>query len=283
MKFALHLFNFDYFGDLNLLAELAVDAEKAGWDAVFLSDHVNWPDMDTGGVRLDGFHMDPWIALGLIASKTKRILIGTAVTPIARRRPTKLAREVLTLHKFSGGRFKLGAGSGIWPSEFDDFGDSDSLRARAEMLDEGLELLQKLWRGQDYEHDGTHYQARGRTFYPGGTNVSIWVAASWPSRKPFKRAARFDGVMVMSKDYANPVSPDDVPKIRQIIDEYRTTGRPFNFGVALNSTDNATSDLERAAAYESAGVDWWQEGVFPPVENIDLLREIVTRGTPCSS
>ena len=55
MKFSLNLMNFDYLGDANILADLAVDAENAGWDAIFLWDHVNWPDM--------GFHVDPWVAL----------------------------------------------------------------------------------------------------------------------------------------------------------------------------------------------------------------------------
>ena len=280
MKYSLSLLNFDYLGDLQLIAELAVEAEHAGWDAVFLSDHVNWPDMDTVGLQLGGHYVDPWIALGLIADRTDRILIGTAVTPLARRRPTKLAREILTLHRFSGGRFVLGAGSGIWPSEFDDLGDPGDLKVRAEMLDEGLELLQATWSGEDFEYRGEHYQARGRTFCPGGADIPIWVAASWPSKKPFRRAAQYDGVMVMNTDYANPVSFDDVRAIREIISEHRTSEKPFNLGVALNSTDDLTADAERAAAYEAAGVDWWQEGVFPPAENLEQLRSIVLRGPP---
>jgi alkanesulfonate monooxygenase SsuD/methylene tetrahydromethanopterin reductase-like flavin-dependent oxidoreductase (luciferase family) len=218
--------------------------------------------------------------LGLIADRTDHILIGTAVTPLARRRPTKLAREILTLHRFSGGRFVLGAGSGIWPSEFDDFGDPGDLKVRAEMLDEGLELLQKTWNGDDFEYRETHYQARGRTFCPGGADIPIWVAASWPSKKPFRRAAQYDGVMVMNTDYANPVSLDDVRAIREIILAHRNSEKPFNLGVALNSTDDLAADIERAKAYEAAGVDWWQEGVFPPAESLDRLRSIVVRGPP---
>jgi len=280
MKFSLNLINFDFLGDINVLTELAVDAEKAGWDAVFLSDHVNWPDMDTGGRRLGGFHVDPWIALGLIASRTRRVLIGTAITPIARRRPTKLAREILTLQRLSGGRFVLGAGSGIWPSEFDDLGDPADMKVRAEMLDEGLDLLQKTWSGEDFEHQGTHYRARGRTFCPGGADIPIWLGASWPSRKPFRRAARFDGVMAMSQDYANPLSLDDVRDIRQLITEHRNSNKPFNLAVALNTSEHASADIERAQAYSAAGADWWQEGVFPPAESLEVLRERARRGPP---
>lgn len=280
MKFSVNLANLGFLGDVNVLVGLAVDAEKAGWDAVFLADHVNWPDMDTAGRQLGGFHVDPWIALGLIAAHTTRMLIGTAVTPIARRRPTKLAREILTLHQLSGGRFVFGAGSGVWPSEFDDLGDSGDLKVRAEQLDEGLELLQKTWSGEDFEHRGTYYQARGRTFCPGGAEIPIWLGASWPSRKPFRRAARFDGVMAMNQDYGNPLSLDDVREISQVIATHRDSDKPFNLGVALNTSDDTSADIERAREYEAVGANWWQDGVFPPAESLDVLRERVRRGPP---
>jgi alkanesulfonate monooxygenase SsuD/methylene tetrahydromethanopterin reductase-like flavin-dependent oxidoreductase (luciferase family) len=272
MKFSLSLMNFDYFGDVNVIAQLAREAEDAGWDAVFISDHVNWKDM--------GFHVDPWIALGLIADRTERVLIGTAVTPIARRRPTKLAREILTLHQLSGGRFIFGAGSGIWASEYDDLGDASELKVRAEMLDEGLELLQKTWVGNDFSHHGKHYQAKGQTFCPGGAKIPIWVGASWPKRKPFLRAARFDGVMAMNNDFTKPLSVAHVVEIKQFIDQERDDDKPFDIAVGLNTTEDAASDVDRAQAYEAAGADWWQEGVFPYAKNIDLLRAIIRRGPP---
>jgi alkanesulfonate monooxygenase SsuD/methylene tetrahydromethanopterin reductase-like flavin-dependent oxidoreductase (luciferase family) len=264
--------NFDYLGNVNVLTELAVDAENAGWDAVFLSDHVNWKDM--------GFHVDPWIALGLIADRTNRVLIGTGITPIARRRPTKLAREILTLHELSGGRFVLGAGCGLWRWEFDDLGDPGDLRVRAEMLEEGLELLQKTWSGDAFDHQGTHYRAKGQTFYPGGANIPIWLAASWPNPKPFRRAARFDGVMAVKQDYSNPLSLGDVREIKRFITANRDGNKPFNLAVALNTSDDPAADVERALAYEAAGADWWQEGVIPLAENLDALRARVRRGPP---
>ncbi len=272
MKFSISLMNFDYLGDVNTVADLALEAEDAGWDAVFLSDHVNWIDK--------GFHVDPWIALGLIADRTKRVLMGTAVTPIARRRPTKLAREILTLHQLSGGRFVFGAGNGIWDSEYDDLGDASDMKVRAEMLDEGLELLQKTWTGDAFQHQGKYYRAKGQTFCPGGADIPIWLAASWPNRKPFRRAVRFDGVMAMNADFRNPLSLEDVREMKRFIVGQRDSNQPFHIGVGLNTTADALADIERAQAYESAGADWWQEGVFPFAENIDVLRGIVRRGPP---
>ena len=272
MKFSLSLMNLSYLGDATLLADIAREAEDSGWDAVFLWDHVNWTDM--------GFHVDPWIALGLIADRTNRLLIGTAITPIARRRPTKLAREILTLHRLSRGRFIFGAGSGAWPSEFDDLGDPSELKVRAEMLDEGLELIRKTWAGDDFDHQGTYYRAKGQTFCPGGAEIPIWLGGTWPNKRPFRRAAQFDGVMAMNKDFNNPLSPENVREIRSFVTSHRSTKEPFNLAVALNASNDVGADQERAQAYEEAGADWWQEGVFPFPENITKLQEIIHRGPP---
>jgi alkanesulfonate monooxygenase SsuD/methylene tetrahydromethanopterin reductase-like flavin-dependent oxidoreductase (luciferase family) len=274
MKFSISLMNFGYLGDMKDLVDVAVEAEESGWDAVFLADHVNWKDA--------GFHLDPWIALGLIADRTSRVLIGTAITPVPRRRPTKIAREILTLHQYSGGRFIFGAGSGLWNSEFADLGDEGDMKVRAEMLDEGLELLQKTWSGEAFEHAGTHYRAKGETFAPGGADIPIWVGASWPSRKPFRRAARFDGVMAMNRDFHHSLSPDDVRDMSHFIAKHRDTNKPFNLGVAITSSDDAAADIDRAHAYSDAGADWWQEGVFPAAESLAKLLDIVRRGPPRS-
>lgn len=280
MKYALSLMNFDFLGDARLLADLAVEAEDAGWDGVFLWDHINWPDDDVGGRRLGGLHVDPWITLGLIADRTSRVLLGTAVTPIARRRPAKLAREILTLQQLSGGRFVLGAGSGGWTTEFDDLGDEPELKVRAEMLEDGLELLQKMWSGDAFEHTGTHYRGSGRSFCPGGAEVPIWLGAMWPAQKPFRRAARFDGVMAMAQDPAQPLSVDEVRTIAELIAANREGEGSFELAVALTLSDDAAADAERARAYEAAGATWWQDGVFPPAENLDALRAKIRRGPP---
>jgi alkanesulfonate monooxygenase SsuD/methylene tetrahydromethanopterin reductase-like flavin-dependent oxidoreductase (luciferase family) len=274
MKFAINFANFGYLGDVGCLADLACDAEAAGWDGVFLWDHVNWTDM--------GFHADPWIALGIIAMRTERILIGTGITPIARRRPTKLAREILTLHQLSDGRFVFGAGSGLWPSEFDDLGDSADLKVRAEMLDEGLELLQALWSGEPVDHQGHHYQAKAQSFAAPGTRprIPIWLGATWPNRKPFRRAARFDGVMAINQDFSEPLSTQDVRDIAELIAANRDSDRPFEILCPLSTSDDAQADLARAQEYEAAGATWWMDSVFPAMEPLESAQTRIRRGPP---
>src|SRR5258705_9335121 len=116
-KRGIFLAPFHEVADPRLLAELAHEAEAAGWDGFFLWDHIRYspPDMDVS---------DPWVAMSAIAIATDRVRIGPLVTPVARRRPHKLARETVTLDHLSGGRLVLGVGlGGDNHGEFGDFGE----------------------------------------------------------------------------------------------------------------------------------------------------------------
>jgi alkanesulfonate monooxygenase SsuD/methylene tetrahydromethanopterin reductase-like flavin-dependent oxidoreductase (luciferase family) len=169
------------FGELSepaRVAELAARAEDRGWDGFFLWDHV-------------AFHLparaiaDPWVTLAAMAVATERLIIGPLVTPVPRRRPHKLARETVTLDRLSGGRLVFGVGLG-WDAtgEFDPerYGEESDPRARARLLDDGLERLLAYWGG---EFEPVPVQR---------PRIPVWVAAVWPKKRPLRRAARFDGV-----------------------------------------------------------------------------------------
>jgi alkanesulfonate monooxygenase SsuD/methylene tetrahydromethanopterin reductase-like flavin-dependent oxidoreductase (luciferase family) len=174
MKRGLFVAPFDELADPRLLAELARDAEHAGFDGFFLWDHVAY----RAPVQAI---LDPWIAMAAVAMATERVLIGPLITPPARRRIHKLARETATLDLLSGGRFVFGAGLGSDNSgEFSQFGEESDPRARAALLDDGLAELQRYWDG---------------AFRPTPAHrIPIWLAARWPNRRPVRRAARFDGL-----------------------------------------------------------------------------------------
>ena len=133
MRYGLEISAAGACGDARTLADLAQLAEESGWDGVFLEDYII--HYDPTYVRT----YDPWVALAAMALRTERIRLGTTVTPIARRRPWKLARELITLDHLSGGRMILGVGLGDGAEQsFTHFGEVTDPKRRAEMLDEGL-------------------------------------------------------------------------------------------------------------------------------------------------
>ena len=95
MRSGLFLPLFDELADPALVARLAGEAEEAGWHGVFVWDHVRWrePVVEVA---------DPWITLAAIATATTGVRLGPMVTPLARRRPVKVARETATLDRLSG-------------------------------------------------------------------------------------------------------------------------------------------------------------------------------------
>ncbi len=131
MKFGISIPQFDAFADINHLANLAEEAEEAGWDVFFVWDHILFDDLWRPVV-------DPWIPLAAIAMRTKKIHIGPMVTPLARRRPWKVAREAISIDQLSDGRLILGVGLGAPEKcEFGFFGEETDAKIRARKLDEG--------------------------------------------------------------------------------------------------------------------------------------------------
>ncbi len=277
MKFAFNFPLFDHLADERTLGELAHEAEQCGWDAVLVWDHVN---LHQPGMANGGPHAEPWIALALMAERTNRVLLGTCVTPVARRRPIKLAREILALHRLSGGRFIFGAGLGVGEAEFDDLGEESDLPTRGDMLDEGLDLIEAALSGKPFEYAGRHYRANTPTAFDKRVDVPIWVAGTWPNKRPFRRAARFDGVYAMKDGFVDPLTPQDVAAMASYIQQHRKTDKPFNLAVGANTSNDQPRDKDRAAALQDAGANWWLDGTVTPFEDLDALRKRLQAGPP---
>jgi alkanesulfonate monooxygenase SsuD/methylene tetrahydromethanopterin reductase-like flavin-dependent oxidoreductase (luciferase family) len=153
MRYAVNVPNFEDYGDARTVAGLAADAEAAGWDGFFVWDHLAF--VKAWRLRI----ADPWVLLTAVALATERLRLGPMVTPLPRRRPWKLARETVTLDRLSGGRLVLGVGLGEPPEdEFGSFGEPADPVVRAAMLDEGLEVLTRLWSGETVSFSGRHYR-----------------------------------------------------------------------------------------------------------------------------
>jgi alkanesulfonate monooxygenase SsuD/methylene tetrahydromethanopterin reductase-like flavin-dependent oxidoreductase (luciferase family) len=252
----LHLPNFGPYGDVRTLAALARDAQEAGWDGVFLWDHVLFCDLDRNP------HADPWVALTAMAAVTDRVLLGPLATPLSRRRPWQVARQAVSLQDYSGGRLVLGVGLGApveWDFRF--FGEETDDRVRAERLDEGLAILRGLWSGEEFSFNGRHHRLAPMTFLPRPSRpIPIWVAGSWPRRRPFVRAARFDGVMPMATGATTPAT---VREMARFVAAHRPQGAP-PFDVVVSGESAATPESYAAdvAPYEGVAT-WWLEGISP--------------------
>ncbi len=191
MRIGLNMPNFAEFADPAVAVSLAVEAERAGWDGMFIWDHINiFGEMP---VPL----ADPWVLLAAMAQATRKIAIGPMVTPLPRRRPWVLARQTATLDRLSNGRLVMGVGLGLpADTEFAAFGEDPDIRVRAEKLDEGLEILTGLWSGEPFEFSGQHYNVARTRFAPTPVQMPrppIIVAGTWPRQAPLRRAARWDG------------------------------------------------------------------------------------------
>lgn len=233
-------------GELDALISLGVEAERAGWDGFFLWDQMAF----MAGVAVP-VH-DPWVTLAAVASRTSRIRIGTMVTPVARRRPWKLARETATLDHLSRGRLVLGVGLGFPPdADFADLGEDPDAAVRARKLDEGLEVLARCWSGEPFSYDGSVYHVRRASFLPRPVQrprIPIWVAGMWPNRRPFRRAARWDGVfpIAVRDGEPQPLRPDELPDVMAEVRRHGELEPGYN--VVVLDGGAAPADLQRAGA-----------------------------------
>ena len=249
MRRGIFVSNVGTYADPGTVADLGVAAEEAGWEALLVWDHL--------GFVWGSPAADPWITLAAVAARTERLVVGTDITPLPRRRPHVLAHQVATLDALSGGRVVFGAGIGGVPKEFAAFGEEESARMRAEMLDEGLEVVSQLWRGEEVRHQGRHYTVDGVRLDPAPSRgkIPIWIGGN--SRAALRRAARFDGWAADTFELREmTVSPDELSGKVAELQDLRGSDAPFDIVVFGYSEPG---DDALPAAYETAGATWWLE------------------------
>jgi alkanesulfonate monooxygenase SsuD/methylene tetrahydromethanopterin reductase-like flavin-dependent oxidoreductase (luciferase family) len=257
------------FGELSdprLVAEVAAAAEAAGWDGFFIWDHLQYrpPVREVA---------DPWITLAAIAARTTSIRLGALVTPLARRRPQIVARQVTTLDHLSGGRMVLGAALGRDASgrELSAFGEELDDRRRAAMLDESLELIAALWTGVPVRHSGTYYRAEGVTFLPTPLQrprIPVWIGGRWPRRAPIRRAARWDGYFPIDLE-----KPAQLVTIADRLSDLR--GGLDNFDLVVETAPDADP-----RPWWDAGATWWLSSFGVERATRAAVRSIVEAGPP---
>jgi alkanesulfonate monooxygenase SsuD/methylene tetrahydromethanopterin reductase-like flavin-dependent oxidoreductase (luciferase family) len=261
-------------GDARTAADVARAAEEAGWDGFFVWEPV--------------WGVDAWVCLTAAAMVTERIRLGTMITPISRMRPWKLASETATLDNLSRGRVILSVGLGAIDSGFVAFGEATDRKTRAELLDEGLDILTGLWRGQPFSYGGAHYKIGPTDFMVPPPpiqqpRIPVWVVGAWNRPKSMARVLRYDGILpnpMTAGGEHRPLTTDDVRAIKEYVEANRQESSLFDIvveGVTPGKRPKKAADLARGWA--EAGATWWIEALWN-AGSTTAVRRRVGEGPP---
>ncbi|MCW4055215.1 MAG: LLM class flavin-dependent oxidoreductase [Candidatus Bathyarchaeota archaeon] len=283
MKFGISISNLGMYSDFEGLIALAQDAEEAEWDGIFPWDHILHKP------RADSRVIDPWIALAAIAANTQKMKLGPMVTPLARRRPWKVARESVSLDHLSKGRLIIGVGLGsVVRQDFERFGEEIDNKMRGEKLDESLQILQGLWKGEPFSFSGKHYKIEeGTTFLPkpygDKDRIPIWVGGGrWSWRmKPFRRAARFEGAFPEFTDKNGDTVAKHFENVAAYVKRYRGNLKDFD----LITLGKAPLRKKKVKEYfepilKSGKITWWIERVYSWKGDLQQIRRRIREGPP---
>jgi alkanesulfonate monooxygenase SsuD/methylene tetrahydromethanopterin reductase-like flavin-dependent oxidoreductase (luciferase family) len=256
------------------LVGLAREAEQAGWDGVFVWDVIIGNDV--------------WVLLTAMMMATERLRLGTMLTPVSRRRPWKLAQETATLDQLSGGRVILPVGLGAPDSGFANFGEEIDRKTRAELLDEGLEIITGLWSGQPFSYEGKHYRVSETTFTPTpaqSPRIPIWVVGALGREKSMRRVARYDGLLPHKMGWPDAqVTPADIREARDYITAQRMATTPFDIVMEASTPgDDPRRAAEIVEEWQSAGCTWWLEAVWDGPRQrggLEGMRKRIRQGPP---
>jgi alkanesulfonate monooxygenase SsuD/methylene tetrahydromethanopterin reductase-like flavin-dependent oxidoreductase (luciferase family) len=269
------------FGDARMATDMAMLAEQCGWNGFFVWEPV-WGN-------------DAWVMLTAAAMRTEHIRLGTMLTPLSRMRPWKLASEASTLDNLSGGRVILSVGLGALDTGWEEFGEVTDRKTRAELLDEGLDIVTGLWRGQPFSYDGKHYRVKPTNFMIPDPPVQqpripIWVVGAWPRPKSMARVLRYDGLLPMVLDAEGKpaqADPNAIREMRAYVEAHRSpeaAGRPFDIVVeGVTPGDDPAAATEIVRQWQAAGATWWIEALWSAGEQpnaAEVIRERIIQGPP---
>ena len=269
MRYGIELVPFGEYANPRQVIEIARAAENFGWEALVLWDHVLMP-WGAG---------DPWISLAAVATATQKIKLITGVAPLPRYKPHLLARTLTALDLLSNGRVILGTGLGV-AFDFVPFGEPGDDKVRAEMADEGLELLSRYLSGEEVTHHGVHYTADAARLVPSPVQqprIPFWIGGA--SKPALRRAAHWDGWIMgtINEQMETTYTPEQIAADVAYIQSHRTETTPFDIAV-----DGASEPGKKALAreYEQAGATWWFECIFGTRGTHEEMLQRISAGPP---
>jgi F420-dependent oxidoreductase-like protein len=293
MRLSLNITNFSWSHDPATLASdlssVVNAADEAGVDTVWVSDHLLQADPTSGPGETE--MLEAYTTLGFLAALTNRVRLGTMVTGVTFRLPALLVKAVTTLDILSSGRAWLGIGAGYQQDEARDMGlPLPPTRERFECLEETLQIVLRMWSGDESSFESAHYRLAKPVCSPPPLtkpHPPILIGGTGEQRT-LRLVARY-------ADACNLFDiPDEGATVRQKLDVLRrhceTEGRPFNAIEKTLSTRFAPEDtpdafVERCRLASSWGIEhvvlvtrgpWTTERIRTVASTIPALQEIPT-------
>jgi alkanesulfonate monooxygenase SsuD/methylene tetrahydromethanopterin reductase-like flavin-dependent oxidoreductase (luciferase family) len=269
MHYGIEIVPFGELADPCVVVRLAQAAEAAGWEGLWVWDHLLFPY----GVG------DPWVMLSAVAASTKRLKLCPGIAPLPRYRPHVLARMLSSLDILSEGRLIFGTGLGS-DDEFTAYGEPGNAKTRAAMLEEGLQVLTRLWSGEPITYHGTHYTVEDVTLTPlpiQKPRIPIWIGGN--SQPALRRAARWDGWIIGTVNERCEIEKTPAQLAEQVsyIRQHRTTDAPLD--VAIDGISQPNEDT-LAHEYKAVGATWWFEALFGLRGTVAEMLARVKAGPP---
>lgn len=239
-----------------LWAEATVEADRLGYESVWLPEHLVLPvemrgqlvpGEDHAPIRPDTPVYDAPAYLSFLAGRTERIRLGTFVYLLGLRHPFAAARAFQTLDCVSGGRAEMGVGAGWLVNEWEAVGLDP--RTRGRRLDEAIEVCRRLFTEEVVEHHGEFYDFGPVMFEPKPVQRPLPVVVGGESRAALRRAALLgDGWIGMGHTPRSAAA--QVQAIRELRAEAGRAGTPFTVTVM-----GEVEEPEDLTSWEEAGVD----------------------------
>jgi alkanesulfonate monooxygenase SsuD/methylene tetrahydromethanopterin reductase-like flavin-dependent oxidoreductase (luciferase family) len=216
------------------ILDAAVVAEEAGFDGVFVPEHHMMPD---------GYLPSPLVACAALAARTKRVEIGTTIFLLPFYHPIQVAEAAAMVDIISNGRMRLGCGLGNFDPEFELFGLEK--KTQVSRFEEAIDLVQRAWAGEDIDHQGKHFNVKGR-ISPLPVSPELWLGAM--SEPGVRRAARFGAPWATDPLHNIHVIRDWADIYSAAGEEYGTSGR---LKIHLQRDAWVADDLDEVER------DWW--------------------------
>ncbi len=252
----------------NEIINQTVWGEENGFDDIWLSEHH---------FIEDGYSPSLLPIAAAIASRTKKIHIGTSVVLLPFHNPVRMAEDAATVDVISGGRFELGVGVGYKVEEFESFAISS--KERGARTNEGLEIIRRLWEGETLTFEGKYYTVTKAKLTPEPIQQPrppIWVGGFTPPA--LRRAAKYGdgyiGVGPLKEAYERYVTA--LEKVGKSTTDIRLAGGYF-WLIPSEDPDKTWNEAAEHVRYQvNAYAEWSEKAgmpLFPKVPDTDALRE----------